>query len=316
MTETGQRYDLEELAAFIDGRLAGDRKAAVERRLVLDDDYYELYREAASLADEQRAEEGSTAAVIEHPQPAAADSAGPKRRVWWLPAAALAAAAIAAIWLLPSMSDRSFDSGQVIAELSGAGTMAERFGGELWSSVGWSVHRSAAAESLPRLSNEQRAFRLGVRTVDLTVALRSGDQREAAALAFQIEALLELDEFAIAEQAAFAGLRRTLQAGRQVAQQEAAQAEHFLRDNLTEAERAHFETGQWAELGRLAARSRTEGLFHSREWRAHLDRVERMELTPEVRGGVEAVAATIEAAPLDYESVDRGLEPLFASLGG
>ena len=49
MLSESQAADLEELAAFIDGRLSGERKARVEERLLRDEDYYEIYLETVQF---------------------------------------------------------------------------------------------------------------------------------------------------------------------------------------------------------------------------------------------------------------------------
>jgi len=310
-------YDLEELAAFIDRRLGPEPRKAVERRLVLDDDYYELYRETI---DQVEALPGAVEPSIPAAQRTAARVSpltGGRRRAQWLTAgAALAAAAIAALIVVPRWFPRPFDPEPLVAELGGAGSMADRFGGEHWVSVGWSVNRSAGAEAWPNLTPAQQAFRLGVRTLDLSVALRGGDRAAAIALVGQIEALLSRDPFAIAEQAAYADLHRGLIQGEGEAIQAAAEAEQWLRSDRPDSELESFETGQWTELARLAARSRSSALFQAEAFRRRLDQLQRQTQSPKVEKALAAIAAELAAAQPGYPGIERALEILFVSYGG
>lgn len=90
--------DLETLAAYVDGRLTGDERAAVEARLAADEDSYELLVELMRTQD----------AVNAAPRPATAPTRA--SRVWWVAGslAAAAAALVLAVRLGPGIfSDRS-----------------------------------------------------------------------------------------------------------------------------------------------------------------------------------------------------------------
>ena len=56
--------DLEDLAAFVDGRLSGERKARVEKRLLRDEGYYEVFLETVRFQQEQGQEGDRVAAVV------------------------------------------------------------------------------------------------------------------------------------------------------------------------------------------------------------------------------------------------------------
>ncbi len=231
--------DLEELAAFIDGRLVGERKAQVEARLLRDEDYYDLFLETVRLQEEQAREERPPEV----------------RGVRWQRfAAPLAAAAIFTFLAIGLLRLRADDWA---AHLDPAAVVV---GGESWDDPGWSRPRSAdpvAGQYLP----EQLAFRLGARTVDLRIALAAGDRASANRLGTQCAELAR----AAALLTAAAACDRVVQAAEQTAspvlEAAAAEAETLLKDSFSRGapEARHFAFGQWAEAARLAAHSCDQG---------------------------------------------------------
>jgi len=161
------RPDLEDLAAFVDGRLAGELRQSVEERLARDPAYYEVFLETLRFREENEA----------------VASPAERRRVSFVrPALAAAAVVVMAVgvWWLASPSDAT-----VRLALLDAERIVELEG---WDSLDWTVQRGT---ELPRkLSAEQKAFRLGVRTVDFRVALAAGDLAEVEPALGQLKSLV------------------------------------------------------------------------------------------------------------------------------
>lgn len=170
--------DLEDLAAYVDGRLDAARRAAVEDRLAADEDYYEVFLETTRFQRQLEAEAGGQAAG----GPAAGGQAEvvPLRRPsrprapWWIGAAAAAAATVLValglgIFDRPTALDRL--DARVLAEIPGSGEL------------GWSDFRKPA----PTLPRPVDAARLGALRVHLHLELEAERPAEAASLARHLD---------------------------------------------------------------------------------------------------------------------------------
>lgn len=232
--------DLESLAAYVDGRLTGLRKAAVEERLVRDDDYYEVFLEILDFQAEEASRRRAFSPTLLPERKIA------RRRLRF--AAPLAAAALLALvvgiwggggaagpeaWTLP---------------LNPSSVVAGEVG---WSRVGWSQSRSSGMPSHLRL--DEIAFRLGVRAVDLRTAVDGGDPLAALPLAAELQGLSAATELDAARQA-FEDLRKVLDGGdADAVQGRLDRAEKKLTRAIPDAATAAFEFGGWLEASRLAA---------------------------------------------------------------
>ncbi|MCP4664372.1 MAG: hypothetical protein GY856_54005 [bacterium] len=242
MTEP-QSADLEELAAFIDGRLSGELKARVEERLLRDEGYYEIFLDTVRFRQEHDAASDAVPVPIR------------RRRTWRL-AVPLAAAALLVILInFMDLGGRA-STNEWVAQLDTATIVAQ----EGWDDPGWSRLRTA---NIPegRYRPEELAFRLGVRAVDLRVALTAQDREQATRLAAMLEQLAEAaDLFPVSS--AYRDLRGQLESvepGALVAQ--AAEIERWLSESFEDGplEARRLALGAWSEAGRLAALSRDVG---------------------------------------------------------
>lgn len=240
-----QAIDLEKLAAFIDGRLSGEQKAQVEGRLLRDEDYYEIFLETVRFQQEQDA---AGTAIQED-----AEVAAPV--VWWRSwrlAVPLAAAALLVVVINLVFSGRSPSTSDWVAQLDPAAIVAR----EGWADPGWSRLRAANIVE-GRYRPEEIAFRLGVRAVDLRVALVAGDRDAARTLATVLKQLAHAaDLFPVSS--AYGDLSRQIRSVEPdalVAQAAEIERSMFgsLEDRPLEARRLAL--GAWSEAGRLAARS-------------------------------------------------------------
>lgn len=227
--------DLEELAAFVDGRLSGDRKARVEERLLRDEDYYEVFLETVRFQQEDGRREGRERGAAPVPI---------SRWRSWRVAAPLAAAAVLAVavgvlWPFRGLAGY-LDAAAVVAHKD-------------WDDPGWRRPRSGDACSA--CSPEEIALRLGAQTINLRVALKAGDRPAAQRAAGQSAALADAADI-------FTGLYEELGERLEVEELEALleparEAEELLAVSFGKGspEARRFALGRWAEAGRLAALS-------------------------------------------------------------
>jgi len=299
---------LEELAAYLDGRLDGERKERMEERLARDEELYEVFVESAAF--EQRGtlaaeEEGDEPTVVEgFPRldavsSPAADELSPGRR-WatWAVAAAVALVAVGVSWLL-SVQSPLRRSGDLLADLRlevAAGTDLEARLGAGWYDPAWPARRGTGDVGADGLTAEVRSFRLGAQTAALDAALAAGDREAAYVLASRIAALAEAGEL-FAAAALFGELADAAEGPEPVAElvERARRGERYLVE-VAEVER--FRAGRWAETGRLAVGTGELDLLARPEFRRHLERL-RSTAPEEERVLLEEVVAELTRQPLD-----------------
>lgn len=235
--------DLETLAAFLDGRLSGEEKARVEERLLRDERYYEIFLETVHFREENEAAGGAVPVPF------------PGRRIWRIavPLAAAALLAVAIGFLL--VAGRRTSSGEWVAALDASAIVAR----DGWDDPGWSRLRSANITK-GRYSSEELAFRLGVRAVDLRVALMARNEDASKRLAAVLEQLADAaDLFPVA--LAYEDLSgRLVGAEPETLLAQAAEMERLLFASFEESspEGRRLVLGAWSEAGRLAALSHDE----------------------------------------------------------
>lgn len=267
------QIDLEQLAAFIDGRLSGEARDPVVESLARSDEAYEVFAETLSFGSEQTA------------QPA-------KALRFWPAAIALAAAAGLAVLLgrpltrwLRSPEASALSGVESVALITLPQDAAARLG-VLWEDRSWSVTRGGAT----RLSEPQLSFRLGARSADLGVALSLNDRSAADRLAGEVLELLEGVELSEPVALRYRDLRTRLQAGTPAADlvATAVEAEASLATLLGSA---RFDLGRWCAAAELAARLKDSTLFLSSASNAFLDKVDRLGLEASDREALRRVAA-------------------------
>ena len=251
--------DLEVLAAFADGRLDSQERSTVTRHLATCADCHEVVAETLAIlqdAEEEGEEDDEPAALtIDDAGPvprAVPDTAAPisrtpsrsRRTRWRGPVLALAAMALVAFgiaWLGPVLLGPR-GVGELAPEVAG-GLTAGRMG-KVWEDPGWPRLRGPAAF----LTEPAKEFRLGVRTVDLQLALILGDP-QATPLIREIGTYLQEIELADVHELTYEDL---LEDGHVVptATRDHVRAEERLRRFL---DSRYYELGQWIEGVRLAA---------------------------------------------------------------
>lgn len=244
MEPTNSNLDIELLAALIDGRLTGAEREQALKLLATSDEALELF--AHSLR-EQRAADAKVVPIR------------PVRR-WgpWRVVVPVVAAAGLGFILLPMLtrSNSHAPSVQYTLQLE----RDPRFAGALrqgWDQHGWSVTRGANDN---QTAPEPRfVFRLGVRSVDLQVALRKGDTALASRIIDDISQTLDGIKFADLVAAKYADLKAHLatepadRVARRAGDAEIAMT-GFLKLPL-------FGFGQWVAAADLAAQTHEISFF-------------------------------------------------------
>ena len=178
--------DLELLAALADGRLSGEERARAVRMLADSDEALELF---ANTVREQHVSDVKIVPI----------TSARRWRQWKivLPVAAAAALAVVMVPRLGGPAKQAGLANEYAMELA----QNPRFAGGLrdgWEQRGWPVTRGGTrARGTPGAPKVESglAFRLGVRSVDLQVALRRGDTALAGRMTNEVLETLSAVEF-------------------------------------------------------------------------------------------------------------------------
>lgn len=335
---TGQHPEVEQIAAFLDGRLEGDEREHVVAHLADCEDCYEIFSETARfLREEEAADAVAPEPAVEMPPPALSEGAGRVlrpgqgrwRRAALLPAAVLAAAAALAlvVWS-PAARFLGFgaEAPRSVADLAG-GLPVENAASTLagtWDQHGWPVMRGAGT-ALGR--EEQRAFQIGVRVVEMDVALAAGDRELATRLTHDLETRLAAIELADPLRIVYAsetGIRGRLAAGEAPAELLSLnrQGDEILAPDVDDdypgyVDGLWYGLGKWAGAAHLAAAAGDPSFFEARRNRRYLHGVAERELPAGVAGPVRRLDAFLaENGAAELPQIRRELETLIASAGG
>lgn len=254
MNLSASSSDLELIAAFLDGRLQGEEKARAIRLLADSEPARETFANAL------RSQSG---VVDQNILPFRA----PRPRYWKV-VIPLAAAAALAITVSPSLRSRQepseFAARDLAVLLVDNPLVGQRLG------AGWEqrsmgpTRRGAASAGVRRLDSVAPAltFRLGVRSVDLQLALANGDTAVARRLDGEIEEMLRSIGFADVPLASYAELGSGLAtAPREQSIERASSAERELSELLNSSA---FSVGKWVAAAELAARTRNGAFFKAK----------------------------------------------------
>lgn len=297
--------DLELIAAFIDGRLVGDDRARAMKLLADSSEALELYAEAAR---ERYGTPDSTVVPI---------TTGRRWRFRTLviPIAVAAGLAIITVPVLRNRGASPVSAREYASELG----RDPRFVSELtagWEQRAWPVSRGAdqAVQASGSAADSVVAFRLGVRSVDLQVALQQGDTVLARRMIGDILEMLNSLPLSAAVAQRYEELRSHLATdSRSGTADRAAEAERHLRERLASAS---FAFGQWISAAELAARTRDSAFFHSAYASRSLKSLAG--LSKDEQEAVRSVDTRAKQASTDraFEDVDQTLRRMIQGLGG
>lgn len=256
MDSVDSNVDLELMAALIDGRLADEDRARAMQLLANSDEALEIF--AQVMREQGAAHEPTVVPISEAP-----------RRVWRtiLP---VAAAAGLAILLVPRMIHRRGNAvlaSEYATELSRDPGFANGLPNG-WEQRGWSVTRGAGqaregAGTSPAGSpaEARSAFRLGVRTFDLQIALRHGDTALATRMAGEIVEALHAVAFSDPIAAEYDTLR--LRLATDSLAHSIARASGIDRELHELLGSTPMIFGQWVAAADLAAQAHDASFFES-----------------------------------------------------
>jgi hypothetical protein len=295
----------EELAALLDGKPDQSRRAELLARLGSSEEALEAYANAASVVSEL--ETGDTAR-------SAAPSkvvAGVSRRLpqWgWVALAATLAGVAVVPWLLTrGRSVDQEDPTRFVSLLAPPGQTLPR----QWYGTPWPGMRGAGEP----LTATARAARLGVRLVDLELAVRARDTTVSQATAEIID-LIEGLPAGSPVAAVYREIGQRAAAGAPPQELESLLA----RGRIAVAELAGPELvqlGAWAEAGRIAAAQRNTQFFQAQASRAMLDRASTVPGVPEAALVVlpRLKADLPTKSPVDWSILERDFTELIEALG-
>lgn len=303
--------DLEDLAAYFDGRLSAERRAQVEERLVRDEDYYDVFLENVHALQEKADERDGGEVEL---------AAG--RRPWRVAAEvatvagplAVAAALVAAIGL-SLLRGRGPSTGEWVARLDATAVVGW---GKLWDDPSWERSRSGGPE-VSLLTPEQLAFRIGTRTVDLRVALAGDDllavKRASTQLATLTNARIDLLLFS----SGYEDLTQRIDSDPLVdLTTKTADLEAYLAEALEDSpEAGNYHLGQWNEAGRLAALSSDAevlaGVFRRKDRSLPLSANDK--IAPHL-AKIEAVVEKTEPGAEDFKAAAVAFSEIARAMAG
>jgi hypothetical protein len=274
--DSQSNLDLELIAALIDGRLSGEERARAVRMLADSDDALEVFATAVRY-DAAAATHDADARVIAIP-------AHRTRR--WRVIVPVAAAAVLAIVLVPGVV-RHRSTGDFATQYALALSKNPRFAtglGAGWNEHGWSVTRGAetrpSGQPAGGALDSTIAFRLGVQSVDLDVALRGADTALARRLTGQIIDLLGAVALSQSAVLSYSELAKGLASEPlPTSMARASDAEQELRNVLNSSPSYAF--GGWASAANLASQLRDTSFFTSSHGTALVrSTIPAAELTP------------------------------------
>lgn len=287
--------DTEQIAAYLDQTMSQSEREAFARRLDVEEALYEVFvdtvrfREQASLSTK----------VVKHPR-----AQRSFRRFSGI--AAILLLGVATPFVLRNRSVESFSEALVAS-------------GELDSNLedAWYEHAWTSLRGGWHTTDESRsAFRLGVYTIDLEIAVRTGRYQQAELLADRMRDLAVDVDYLEPLEASYRAIQLELKEGS--ATEEILSlvrlGEVTLMESLQES-LAFYELGRWAETGRLAAKSRNEGLLRGRPFRGALDQFTRRKQTEVDIENLRQITGLLEEVhrEVDWTSLEAAFSAIIGS---
>ncbi len=308
--------DPEELAAFIDGRLDATHRGRVLERLAESPEAYELYVESLRTLD---GPEGMSLQASPDDDGRATGRRESSHRRWGRPLAAAAVLAALAVFGTTAVEiiRRPAQGASVLTLVDMLDPTKRPAPGEFerlfeqdWARLrGGGREIDAAAAEVTR----RRAFRVGVREVDLAVAIAAGDLDAVASAGVLLAAETNGDP---------AGAVSALLYRQLADSARAAVGTDKLRGLLREAELASpppmatRRLGRLAEAARMAAHARDTAFFASMPVRERLADLVGPDMPEAARAAAERVMVTLAGPPPpDLATLGAALDSLVASGG-
>lgn len=315
--------DPEEIAALVDrpNRVPGHDYRL--EHLSTCESCYELFAETARLVH------GTTGSI-----PLGAASSDDKRhshkvawrrRTAW--AAGLVAAALVALMVwTPLTGPRRPTNILPAVDLAASLVRSPRIDSvlaERWDERNWPV---TLGQTFNFGDDEQRSFRLGVRVVELELALATGQHDLSENLISRIDSLLAADELSATVRTFYTGaggLREGLQLGRPDAEllALARQADDLIGPQEGDmaagfAEPFWYAFGKWSAAGELAAATGNEEYLSTTMHRRFLERLQEIDLPPVLAEEFQALDKQLGRREFDYALLAKAYGRLITVAGG
>ena len=246
--------DVDLIAAFIDGRLTPAERERALHLLTHSDEAFEIFADALRVQGD-----AAGAKVL----PIVVAPSWRRLRRWSVVVPAVAAAALL-IAVLPrlrgSHGERAFapHAEAIVGQLAQRPDLLRMAATNGWEQRDWSVMRGASSA----LADSARDFRLGVRTVDLQVAVAIDDRQLADRLTAEMLGWIGPLQFSQVVASKYTDLRAEIASAqaRERIVGDASQAEAKLGELL---DSFWFGFGKWCAGGELAARGHLGAFFQS-----------------------------------------------------
>jgi hypothetical protein len=298
---------------LLDGKLTAEERARLKEHLAGCESCYEIFAGAAHILDDHREELKAAATLRPFEPPREMRALRP--RVWWV-AAALAAVLATTVGLVVFLQGTR-----------GAGPSTERLASLVGpiptGKLAWGrTLRGPGPEEHAVLPPEHEAFELGVRFLDLRVALASSNEQEAEDGLIRLQKLLNRVILPPPETiAAYGDMRNKVQQHQPppTLLSAAAAAEKKALAELAEDPRT-VELGRWTEACRLAGKTGRADLFHRPATLRVLDEAmrpggkEEDTLDPQAIGIVRSIREDIAGGRIDPTLLAGSCEKLLDDL--
>jgi hypothetical protein len=307
-TTTETCPSLEDLAAFLEGKLSGDERARIVAHLADCPSCYEVFAEAArfQLAEEEEEEDADPPDVAEVPREDGVMAPAPARVIWFpmkkiLPWAAAAIAAVLVIGIGVPRYQR-YQQYNTAPEMTSAKLVSPAVAKKAAADELWDTMRGPSAQG--EASSTASEFLLGAYALDLHLSLHRNDSARAMNDLSSINGqMIQLGAYLPDQAKAYLDIHSRIAKGKQPKDfvREAARMESeldamlaiddtpyssrmpqvlthgwiWLMKNLFRVKEApsgasYFAFGKWAEAGRLASFAESSDFFQSPENRKFL----------------------------------------------
>lgn len=259
---SNERIDPETLAAFLDGTLSARERERVLRVAAQGGEAYDQLIEAQALLYDGVSGDEATPLTVSVASESPSGSASSTSRRWWTTGTAwklgafLVAATVAGIVLVQRRAtspNTSLTAGTVqhVMALADGADPDSAFGAG-WHQIDWSITRGASESA----SDGIYAFRLGVRFVDLAVAVSS---RDTSARRLLGETLVALASSAETGSSVAGRIEALAAAGKRPTVEEVSSVGDDLRTLVNHP--AAYDAAVWTESARAGARAKQATFF-------------------------------------------------------
>lgn len=305
---------LEDLAAFLDGRLSGHERARIVAHLAGCPSCYEVFAEAARFQIEEEEEEDADPPEVaeslretEGVAPARVIPFPAKKAFRWV-------GSIAAVLLAGVATVLLYWQTNTMPELTSAGLVSPAVAGKVAGDPFWDEFVERGDSTDGGLTSTPHELLLGARAVDLSLSLARNDAESLNDLASINGHIKEIGFVPDQAKAAYLDIQARIDKG--TPPKELVRKAEQVEASLPATDFPYFAFGKWAEAGRLSAVAESPDFFRAPENRKLLRvflRQERKNLDPAVVKALERIRDTLDGS--DLSSLDyRKLNGLFESV--